>query len=120
MDNEYGEMNGRVAEGGRQLGKAGGAYSIDGVLYMSVRHGSVTSTPTMAGRQDADHASVIKIQRPWSALDAPMQEKNLQRPMFPGMRFATRFLFITAKICSCDGGTMTVAMSIATSTTGFG
>ena len=85
---DYGEMNAPVASDGRNW-KSGGTISIDGVLYMSVGMDRYVD-PDYGGRQTRINASIIKSSDHGLHWTRPMQE-NLQRPMFPGMRFATPF-----------------------------
>ena len=91
---DYGEMNAPAAADGRNW-KSGGAISVDGVLYMSVGMDRYVD-PNYGGRQTRINASIIKSTDQGLHWTRAMQE-NLERPMFPCMRFATPFLFITAK-----------------------
>jgi hypothetical protein len=84
----YGEMNAPVASDGRNW-KSGGSISIDGVLYMSVGMDRYVD-PDYGGRQTRINASIIKSSDHGLHWTRPMQD-NLERPMFPGMRFATPF-----------------------------
>jgi hypothetical protein len=85
---DYGEMNAPVAADGRNW-KSGGTLSIDGVLYLSVGMDRYVD-PNYGGRQTRINASIIKSSDHGLHWTRPMQE-NLDRPMFPGMRFATPF-----------------------------
>lgn len=85
---DYGEMNAPVAIDGRNW-KSGGSISIDGVLYMSVGMDRYVD-PKYGGRQTRIDASIIKSSDRGVHWTRSMKE-NLDRPMFPGMRFATPF-----------------------------
>jgi hypothetical protein len=85
---DYGEMNAPVAADGRNW-KSGGSISIDGVLYMSVGMDRYVD-PQYGGRQTRINASIIKSSDYGVHWTRSMKE-NLDRPMFPGLRFATPF-----------------------------
>jgi uncharacterized protein DUF4185 len=85
---DYGEMNAPLAADGRNW-KSGGTISIDGVLYMSVGMDRYVD-PNFGGRQTRINASIIKSSDHGLHWSRAMQE-NLDRPMYPGMRFATPF-----------------------------
>jgi hypothetical protein len=85
---EYGEMNAPIATDGRNW-KSGGSISIDGVLYMSIGMDRYVDAG-YGGRQTRIDASIIKSNDHGLHWTRPMKE-NLDRPMFPGMRFATPF-----------------------------
>ena len=85
---DYGEMNAPVATDGRNW-KSGGSISIDGVLYMSVGMDRYVD-PNYGGRQTRSNASIIRSSDHGLHWTRAMQD-NLDRPMFPGMRFATPF-----------------------------
>ena len=87
MDN-YGAMNAPAAADGRNW-KSGGSISIDGVLYLSVGMDRYVD-PKYGGRQSRINASIIKSTDHGLHWARSMQQ-NLDRPMFPGMRFATPF-----------------------------
>ncbi|HEY8010213.1 MAG TPA: DUF4185 domain-containing protein [Rudaea sp.] len=85
---EYGVMNAPIATEGRNW-KSGGSISIDGVLYMSIGMDRYVDA-TYAGRQTRINSSIVKSSDhglTWSRAIA----ENLNKPMFPGMRFATPF-----------------------------
>ena len=84
----YGEMNAPAAADGRNW-KSGGTISIDGLLYMSVGMDRYVD-PNYGGRQTRVNASIIKSSDYGVHWTRAMQD-NLDRPMFPGMRFATPF-----------------------------
>jgi hypothetical protein len=84
----YGAINAPAAADGRNW-KSGGSIAIDGMLYLSIGMDRYVDAG-YAGRQTRIDSSIIKSRdhgRHWSR---PMQE-NRNRPMFPGMRFATPF-----------------------------
>ncbi|HLQ13282.1 MAG TPA: hypothetical protein VK130_08555 [Steroidobacteraceae bacterium] len=85
---EYGEMNAPIATDGRNW-KSGGSISIDGTLYMSIGMDRYVDAG-YGGRQTRVNASIIKSSDHGLKWSRPMQE-NRDRPMFPGMRFATPF-----------------------------
>ena len=85
---DYGAMNAPAAADGRNW-KSGGSISIDGVLYMSVGMDRYVD-PNFGGRQSRINASIIKSTDHGLHWARSMQQ-NLDRPMFPGMRFATPF-----------------------------
>jgi hypothetical protein len=91
---DYGGMNAPVADDGRNW-KSGGSISIDGVLYMSVGMDRYVD-PNYGGRQSRINASIIKSGDHGLHWTRAMQE-NLDRPMFPGMRFATPFFIYYGK-----------------------
>lgn len=84
---DYGAMNAPAAADGRNW-KSGGSISIDGV-YMSVGMDRYVD-PNFGGRQSRINASIIKSTDHGLHWVRSMQQ-NLDRPMFPGMRFATPF-----------------------------
>jgi hypothetical protein len=84
----YGEINAPIATDGRNW-KSGGSISIDGMLYMSVGMDRYVDA-NYAGRQTRVNSSIIKSSDHGLNWSRPMQE-NRDRPMFPGMRFATPF-----------------------------
>ena len=85
---EYGEMNAPIATDGRNW-KSGGSISIDGVLYLSIGMDRYVDAG-YGGRQTRINASIIKSNDHGLHWTRQMKE-NLERPMFPGMRFATPF-----------------------------
>jgi hypothetical protein len=85
---DYGEMNAPVATDGRNW-KSGGSISVDGVLYMSIGMDRYVD-PGYGGRQTRINASIIKS-RDHGLHWIRAARDNLDRPMFPGMRFATPF-----------------------------
>ena len=85
---EYGVMNAPIATQGRNW-KSGGSISIDGVLYMSVGMDRYVDA-AYGGRQTRVNASIIKSSDHGLTWAMPIAE-NLNKPMFPGMRFATPF-----------------------------
>lgn len=84
----YGEMNAPIATDGRNW-KSGGSLSIDGTLYMSIGMDRYVDAG-YGGRQTRVNSSIIKSRDHGLNWSRPMQE-NRDRPMFPGMRFATPF-----------------------------
>ena len=85
---EYGEMNAPIATDGRNW-KSGGSLSIDGTLFMSVGMDRYVDAG-YGGRQTRVNSSIVKSSDHGLHWSRPMQE-NRDRPMFPGMRFATPF-----------------------------
>ena len=85
---DYGEMNAPIATDGRNW-KSGGSLSIDGTLYMSIGMDRYVDAG-YGGRQTRVNASIIKSKDHGLNWSRPMPE-NRDRPMFPGMRFATPF-----------------------------
>ncbi len=85
---EYGEMNAPNATDGRNW-KSGGSLAIDGTLYMSIGMDRYVDTG-YGGRQTRINSSIIKSSDHGLNWSRPMKE-NRDRPMFPGMRFATPF-----------------------------
>jgi len=85
---EYGEINAPIATDGRNW-KSGGSISIDGTLYMSIGMDRYVDAG-YGGRQTRVDASIIKSKDHGLNWSRPMPE-NRDRPMFPGMRFATPF-----------------------------
>ena len=87
MDN-YGAMNAPIATDGRNW-KSGGSIAIDGALYMSIGMDRYVDAG-YGGRQTRVNSSIIKSIDHGLTWSRPMKE-NRDRPMFPGMRFATPF-----------------------------
>lgn len=85
---DYGAVNAPVASGGRNW-KSGGSIALGGVLYMSVGMDRYVDAG-YGGRQTRINSSIIKSDDHGLTWSRPMQE-NRDRPMFPGMRFATPF-----------------------------
>ena len=85
---DYGEMNAPVATDGRNW-KSGGSLSIDGALYMSIGMDRYVDAG-YGGRQTRVNSSIIKSSDHGLKWSRPMKD-NRDRPMFPGMRFATPF-----------------------------
>lgn len=85
---DYGEINAPLATEGRNW-KTGGSISIDGMLYMSIGMDRYVDAG-YGGRQTRVNASIIKSKDHGLNWSRAMQE-NRDRPMFPGMRFATPF-----------------------------
>jgi len=85
---EYGEMNAPSAIDGRNW-KSGGSISIDGTLYLSIGMDRYVDAD-FGGRQTRVNSSIIKSSDHGLKWSRPMEE-NRDRPMFPGMRFATPF-----------------------------
>ena len=85
---DYGEINAPIATDGRNW-KSGGSIAIDGMLYMSVGMDRYVDAG-YGGRQTRINASIIKSSDHGLHWSRPMKD-NRDRPMFPGMRFATPF-----------------------------
>ena len=113
---DYGEMNAPGAADGRNW-KSGGAISVDGVLYMSVGMDRYVD-PNYGGRQTRINASIIKSGDQGLHWTRAMQE-NLERPMFPGMRFATPFFIQYGKDYSAATVDNADRYIYATSNNGF-
>lgn len=112
----YGEMNAPAAADGRNW-KSGGTISIDGILYMSVGMDRYVD-PNYGGRQTRINASIIKSSDHGLHWTRAMQE-NLDRPMFPGMRFATPFFVHYGKDYSAATVDNAERYVYATSNNGF-
>ncbi len=85
---DYGAVNAPVAADGRNW-KSGGSISIDGTLYMSVGMDRYVDAG-YGGRQTRINSSIVKSNDHGLNWSRSMHE-NRDRPMFPGMRFATPF-----------------------------
>ena len=103
---EYGEMNAPLAADGRNW-KSGGTIAIDGTLYMSIGMDRYVDA-AYGGRQTRVNSSIIKSKDHGLSWSRPAKE-NLDRPMFPGMRFATPFFihygreYAAATVDNADG-----------------
>lgn len=113
---DYGAMNAPAAADGRNW-KSGGSISIDGALYMSVGMDRYVD-PNFGGRQSRINASIIKSSDHGLHWTRAMQE-NLDRPMFPGMQFATPFFIHYGKDYSAATVDNADRYIYATSNNGF-
>jgi hypothetical protein len=113
---DYGEVNAPVAADGRNW-KSGGSISIDGTLYMSIGMDRYVDA-NYGGRQTRINSSIIKSKDHGVEWSRPMKE-NRDRPMFPGMRFATPFFIHFGKEYSAATVDNADRYVYATSNNGF-
>jgi hypothetical protein len=113
---DYGAMNAPVATEGRNW-KSGGSIAIDGALYMSIGMDRYVDAG-YGGRQTRVDSSIIKSSDHGLNWSRPMKE-NRDRPMFPGMRFATPFFIHFGKEYSAATVDKADRYVYATSNNGF-
>jgi hypothetical protein len=113
---DYGEVNAPLATDGRNW-KSGGSISIDGMLYMSIGMDRYVDAG-YGGRQTRINSSIIKSRDHGLHWSRAMTE-NRDRPMFPGMRFATPFFIHYGKEYSAATVDNADRYVYATSNNGF-